>query len=225
MIGNSILIVGINAAGITQKMDSFDKLLFDLQPSIWMMEETKRKQNYPKMKANNLTNYQVFELRREKTKDEGGKGLNGGGLAIGALHDLKPVLVRQGSDDVECLTIQVTTGPTTFLCVVGYGPQKDDSPERKQLFWNYLDQEVERAKEQNIGLVIQIDSSAWAGNQIIPGDPNPQNSNGKLLKMFLGRNKNITLVNSLPLCDGLVTRKLKTEKRDEESVLDLFFCV
>ena len=223
MAGNSILVVGVNAAGITSKMDSFDKLLFDLQPSIWMMQETKRKIMYPKMKTNNLNNYQVFELKREKTKEEGGKGLSGGGLAVGALHDLMPVLVRQGNDDVECMTVQVTTGPTTFRCVVGYGPHKDDGPERKHGFWNYLDQEVEDARSQNVGLVIQIDSNAWAGKEIIPNDPNPQNSNGKLLKMFLERNNKITLVNSLQLCQGLITRKRRTVNTYEQSVLDLFF--
>ena len=223
MIGQSILIVGINAAGVTSKMDSFDKLLFDLQPSIWMMQETKRKQSNPRMKAANLINYQVFELRREKTKEEGGKGISGGGLAVGALHDLKPVLIRQGNDDVECMTIQVVTGCTTFRCVVGYGPQKDDSPQRKQDFWNYLDQEVASAKNDNIGLVIQIDSNAWAGNQVIPNDPNAQNGNGKLLKLFLERNESISLINSLQLCEGLITRKRNTEKGDEKSVLDLFF--
>ena len=124
-------------------------------------------------------------MRREKTKDEGGKGLSGGGLAIGALQDLKSVLIRQGNDDVECMTIQETTSSTSFLCVVGYGPQKDDSPERKLKFWNYLDQDIEIAKEENIGIVIQIDSNAWVGNKIIPNDPNPQNSHRKLLQLFL----------------------------------------
>jgi hypothetical protein len=59
-------------------------------------------------------------LRREKTKEDRSKVLNGGGLAIGAFHDLKPVLVRQGNDDVECMTVQLTAGLTTFCCVVGY---------------------------------------------------------------------------------------------------------
>ena len=132
VIGQSVVIVGVNAAGITSKMDSFDKLLFDLKPSIWMIQETKRKQTSPKMRSENLINYQVFEMLRTKTKEEGGKGQNGGGLAIGALHDLKPMLVHQGNDEIECITIQLTTGPTTFRCVVGYGPQNDDSHERKK---------------------------------------------------------------------------------------------
>ena len=225
MKGKFLNIVGINAAGITSKIDSFDKMLFDLQPSIWMLQETKRKPGDPRMKANNLINYQVFELRREKTREEGGKGLRGGGLALGALHDLHPVLVRQGDDEVECLSVEVTTGPTTFRCVVGYGPQLDDTSDRNQKFWNYLDTEINIAKHRNIGLVIQIDSNAWAGPNMIPGDPNPQNRNGRRLQDFLERNKGITLVNSLPICEGLVTRKRITDKLNQTSVLDLFFCV
>ena len=48
-----------------------------------------------KIKAKKNVNEQVFELFKEdkifkedKTLKEGDKGLNGGGLAVGALHDL-----------------------------------------------------------------------------------------------------------------------------------------
>ena len=131
MIGKSVNIVGINAAGITSKMQAFDKVLFDTHPSVFMLQETKRKLHAPKMNAKNLENYQVFELRRERAREEGGKGLNGGGLAVGALHDLKPMLVRQGDDDVECLTIEITAGQTKIRCVNGYGPQLGDTREKK----------------------------------------------------------------------------------------------
>ena len=40
--------------------------------------------------------------------------------------------------------------------------------------------------------------------------------------MFLRRNKGIHLINSLPVCEGLITRKRKLTNRNEESVLDLF---
>ena len=153
----NINIIGINAAGITSKVESFDKLLFDINPSIFMLQETKRRINAPKIRAQNLANYQVFELRREIPKEEGGKGLRGGGLAVGALHDLKPVLVRQGDDQVECMTIAVTIGQSKLRCVNGYGPQMGDSKERKDMFWNYLEREVLEAEEEQIGLVIEID--------------------------------------------------------------------
>ena len=119
-------------------MESFNKMLCDKKPSIWFLQETKRKIHDPKMKASNLINYQIFELRREKSAREGGKGLNGGGLAVGALHDLNPVLFRQGNDEVECMTVELTTGNTRLRCVVGYGPQLADSHTRKEQFWKYL---------------------------------------------------------------------------------------
>ena len=222
MFGKSVIFVGINAAGITSKMQSFDKLLFDINPSVFMLQETKRKQGAPNMKANNLDNYQVFELRREKSHEEGGKGLSGGGLAMGALHDLNPVLLRQGSDDVECLTIQITAGNIKIRCVNGYGPQVGDTKQRKDMFWGYLDKEIIEAEREETGLVIQIDSNAWAGSEIIPKDPNCQNSNGKLLELFLKRNKDIHLINSYAMCEGVITRKRITDYRHEKAAIDLF---
>ena len=222
MLGKSINIIGINAAGITSKMETFDKMLFDVQPSIFILQETKRRLHAPKMKAKNLDKYQVFELRREKTQEEGGKGLIGGGLAVGALFDLKPILVRQGNDFVECITIEVTAGQTKIRCVNGYGPQMGDTKERKDWFWEYLDREVKEAEEDKVGIVIEIDSNSWAGGALIPNDSNTQNSNGKMLELFLHRNKDIHLVNSLPICKGVITRRRNTKKQQEKSALDLF---
>ena len=222
MNGKSVTMIGINSAGITSKLESFNKLLCDVKPTIWFMQETKRNINQSDLKSNNLQNYHIFELKRQKTKEEGGKGWRGGGIAIGALPDVKPVLTRQGDDNCECLSVQIQTGPLSILCVVGYGPQSCDPLDRKQKFWNYLDQEVQYATENSIGIVIQIDSNAWAGDKIIPKDPNKQNFNGKLLEFFLERNSNIKVVNSLPLCSGLITRKRVTTHTNEKSVLDLF---
>ena len=132
------------------------------------------------------------------------------------------MLITQGNDEVECISIEVSTQTARVRCVTGYGPQESDCIGRKEKFWNFLDQEVHSAKEENIGIVIEIDSNAWAGDEIIPNDPNKQNNNGKLLESFLKRNKNITLVNALPLCEGLVTRKRITQCLNEKSVLDIF---
>ena len=104
----------------------------------------------------------------------------------------------------------------------GYGPQLGDQKERKYSFWNYLDKEVLEAEEEQIGIVIQMDSNCWAGHELIPNDPNSQNANGKLLELFLRRNKGIHLVNSLELCEGTITRKRLTENRKEQAAMDLF---
>ena len=141
---------------------------------------------------------------------------------MGALHDLKHVLVRQGGDEVECLTITIIAGQTKIRLVNGYGPQIGDTKDRKEKFWSYLEREVIEAEKEQVGLVIEIDSNSWAGNELIPNDPNPQNYNGKLLEMFLKRNKGVYLVNSLQLCEGLITRKRHTQNRHEASAIDLF---
>ena len=215
-------IIAINCSGINSKIESFDKILFDRKPSVWLLQETKRNKSSSEMKAQNMINYHVFELKRERSREEGGKGINGGGLAIGALHDLNPVLLRQGDDDVECMTVELTTELTRLRCVVGYGPQISDSPERKDKFWKYLHKEVVVAMEEGTGLVIEIDSNAWAGKKIIPNDPNIQNSNGKLLENFLEQNKNMTVVNSLNICEGAITRKRVTKCLNEKAILDIF---
>ena len=153
-----------------------------------MMQESKRNATDTVIKTDNIINYQVFEMKRLKTKDEGGKGTHGGGLAVGALHHLNPVLIRLGNNEVECITIEVNTQPTRVICVTGYGPQEADCIGCKENFWNFLDQELHSAKEENIGLVIEIDSNAWDGDALIPNDHNKQNTNGKMLERFLKRN-------------------------------------
>ena len=69
-----------------------------------------------------------------------------------------------------------------------------------------------------------MDGNLKAGPEIIPGDPHPINVNGKMFKEFLLNNSHLTVVNSLDLCSGLITRRRQTIHRLEEAVavLDVF---
>ena len=165
-------------------METFNKVLKYVTPSVFVLEETKRNLTDPPLKVSNLNNYQVFELRREKERKDGGKGLEGGGIEIGVLHELNPVLTRQGDDEAECLSVEFSIAKQKFLCVAGYGPQMGDTRERKEKYWTYMDEEEKSAKKEGKGIIIQMDSNSWVGSNIIPGDPNQQNSNGKLMKTF-----------------------------------------
>ena len=71
-----LVLVGVNSAGLTSKLSSFEHLLNSLEPSIFFIEETKMK-TQGKIKTKNSQRYQIFELVR--------KDKCGGGLAIGAL--------------------------------------------------------------------------------------------------------------------------------------------
>ena len=55
-----------NCNKIATKIKSFNKVLSDLKPSIFGLEETKQKVNDPAIKCDNLINYQTFELRCNK---------------------------------------------------------------------------------------------------------------------------------------------------------------
>ena len=65
-----------------QKFLTFKKVISELKPSVFFIEESKSKSE-GKIK---LDNYVVFEMVRD-SKD-------GGGLAIGCVKDLNPILVR-----------------------------------------------------------------------------------------------------------------------------------
>ena len=91
--------------------------------------------------------------------------------------------------------------------MVAYGCQENDRIDRKVEFWKYLDQDVQQAYISRSGFILQFDGNLWAGKDIIPGDPNNQNRNRKLFQEFLERNSQLTVVNALPQCEGLIPRE------------------
>ena len=95
----------------------------------------------------------------------------------------------------------------TIRCCVAYGCQENEKIERKEQFWNYLDEEVSFAGDSGAGFVLHFDGNLWAGEALIPGDPRKQNRNGKLFEEFLDRHPHLSIVNSLPQCEGLITRR------------------
>ena len=185
-------------------------MLWDLQPSVFFVEETKYKDK-GKLK---FENYVIFELVRENRE--------GGGLALGCAKDLNPVWVREGDDSVEALSVEIFVKKMKIRCSVAYGCQECDSIDRKEAFWTYLDEEVLEADSSESGFILHFDGNLWAGKDIIPNDPRPQNRNGKLFEEFLKRHPHLTVVNALPQCEGLITRKRLRKGIIEESVLDFF---
>ena len=182
---------------------------------IFFVQEVKQ-QSIGNIATDYLKNFQLFELVCKEQR------VSGGGLMIGVDKELKALQVREGDDDVECLTVVVSVGGNDIRAVCGYGPQSRDTAARKGLFWEYLDTEVELAETNKQILVMRIDSNCYAGRRVIPNDPNSQKENGMYLFQFLERNKTLTIVNSLQLCDGIIRRQRKTTVRDEKAILDLF---
>ena len=130
----------------------------------------------------------------------------------------KPTLM----DHRKSKHIQSVAKCKKIRCVVAYGVQEKDILERKEAFWKYMDENVQQADISEAGFILQFDGNLWAGNKIIPGDPNKQNKNGKLFQKFLEQNPQLKIVNSLPQCEGLITRKRNKKDKMESSVLDFF---
>ena len=207
----SLRMIGVNAAGLKPKLSTLKKVINNLDPALFFIEETKFKAE-GRFK---IENFLIFELVRE-SRD------GGGGLAIGCIKDLKPVLARKGNDDIEALTIDISLQKLKIKCVVGYGPQENSKTENKIQFWNYIEEDAKTAWENGQGFIFHCDGNLWAGPKIIPRDPRNQNKNGKLFEEFLARNPNLVVVNSLPLCEGLITRSRVKAGKEENSILDFF---
>ena len=145
----------------------------------------------------------------------------GGGLLLAIMQDLSPALVRDGGTEVEAITVDITVKQMQIVCSTAYGPQENDSKEKKSKFWKYCEEDVKRAKSEGKGYILQGDLNSWLSQKIIPNDPRPQNMNGKLMEDFLIQN-NLTVVNGLKLCKGVFTRIRKGKNGTEKSILDFF---
>ena len=78
------------------------------------------------------------------------------------------------------------------------------------------------AQKVGAGFILQMDGNAHLGSDFIEGDVNEQNHNGKLVVQFMERMPNLSLINSLPLCEGKITRTRKTTRGIEQSILDVY---
>ena len=196
-------LVGVNSAGLSSKFKSLDNMLTSLCPGVFFIEETKMRRP-GKIKTKMTENYIIYELVR--------KNSGGGGLAIGVDKNLKPVWIDEGNDEVEVLTVEARADEFKFRCVAAYGPQESDKVEKKTKFWSELSNEVENAAINEAGFILQMDGNFRAGPGLITGDPHQMNNNGKFFKDFLSHNSHLTVVNSLDLCSGLITRRRQTNK-------------
>ena len=148
---HKLQIIGVNCAGILSKLESFEDLLINKEPSIFCLQETKVKRAN-QIKTESSRNFTIYELLRKKC--------NGGGLAIGVHNDLQPVWIDQGDDDVEVLVVEVWLNEFPIRIVNGYGPQMSDTIERKRNFWSFIEKQVNNAIVAGAGIIIWMDGNS-----------------------------------------------------------------
>ena len=203
--------MGVNSAGLGSKMNTFKKVMRELKPSVFFVEETKFK-DAGKLK---IDNFHIYELVRENRD-------GGGGLALGVAKELNPVWVREGKEFVEAISVEISLKRLKIRCCAAYGPQESDLLKKKEMFWKYLEEEVVFAEQSGAGFILHFDGNLWAGSGIVPGDPRRQNRNGRMFNEFLDQHPNLHVVNALEICEGLITRRRIKDGSVEESILDFF---
>ena len=155
---NEVLkLYGINAAGINCKTASFNQVLSQLNPHIWMVEETKLKP-HQKIKSDSLNDFQVYYLSRQES--------HGGGIALGVSKMFESTFINGGNDDTEVMSVLVLVGDIPIRIVVGYGVQENASKEKKEKFWDFIEKEVIQAEQEEQGLIIQMDGNLHAGENL-----------------------------------------------------------
>ena len=142
-------ILGVNAAGLKSKLQSFNDILNRLEPQVWSVQETKLRNNET-LKSEFLEKYQVYYLNRQLS--------GGGGLAVGIDKNIESALIREGNDTTEVIVIQIILENMPVRLVVGYGPQENALKERKDAFWDFLEEEAKQADSDNQGLIIHAGS-------------------------------------------------------------------
>ena len=152
-------IMGTNAAGLKAKLHSFREniKLFSF-PSVITVQETK----YRKCANFKLENYQIFEKVRPGF---------GGGLLTAINKSLDPVLIQSVNEDIEMLVVQCNIGKENVRVINAYGPQEDDAFNKKILFWQTLEQEINAAKNANCLTLIEMDANAKLGKNVLKQDP------------------------------------------------------
>ena len=115
-------------------------------------------------------------------------------------------------------TAEAKLGDRKIRIINGYGPQEDDDVQDVLGFWQELEEEVIRGKDEGCFILIEMDANAKVGNTIIKGDPHKMSNNGKLLHDIIER-QNLVIGNSLDLCKGVITRERLFEDKTEKSVI------
>ena len=142
-------ILGVNADGITGKWSTLRNVISKHKPLVWNIQETK----CIKEGRLKLSGFRVFEYIWSNQD-------GGGGLALGCSSKLSPVLTRTGGDQIEAFSVNIKLQKLNILCVNAYGPQNNDKNDKKDIFWEYLDEEAKLADIEGKGFILQGDLNA-----------------------------------------------------------------
>ena len=203
----NLKVIGINCNGLSGKRDSLIASISILNPSVFLVQETK----FMKKELFKLNNFEIFEAIRPS---------GGGSLLTGVHSNLNPILVCDGSDeDIEILVVEGEIEGRKIRFINGYGQQESADIDKRIKFFGRLEEEIIKAKLSGAMVCIELDANAKLGHDVIENDPHDKSANGALFQGVIERN-NLIVGNATQLCSGLITRTRTTVVGIEKSVID-----
>ena len=203
----NLKVIGINCNGLSGKRDSLVASISLLNPSVFLVQETK----FMKKGLFKLNNFEIFESIRTS---------GGGSLLTGVHTKLNPIMVSDGSnEDIEILVVEGEIQGRKIRFMNGYGPQESANIDTRIKFFAHLEEEIIKAKLNGAFVCIELDANAKLGHDVIKNDPHERSVNGELFLGVIERN-NLIVGNATPLCKGLITRTRTTINGVEKSVID-----
>ena len=202
-----LTIFSTNAASLKGKIHSLKNELNSSQAAVFTIQES----HFGKKGKLKIENYEIFEAIRKKQK---------GGTIIGVHKGLKPILIKEYSDEFELIVVEIQIKNKEIRIMSGYGPQERWPEVDRMPFFMALEQEIIKAEMQGKSMFIEMDSNSKLGPQLIPKDPHSQSGNGKVLADVIARHGLIVANGSRDKCVGAITRKRVTKESTEESMID-----
>ena len=118
-------IIGANAAGISNKIDSLLRIVNVFNPGVIFLQETKTRQ---KNKVP-LKDYDVYEIVRENS--------SGGGILTAVRKDLASADITENANE-EILTVEAKLNDRKVRFINGYGPQESAPEAKRKSFFDNL---------------------------------------------------------------------------------------
>ena len=194
-----------NAAGLKSKLKCLKNEIKRSNAGIFTVQET----HYASKGKVQIENFVTFEAIRKKKN---------GGTIVGVHEALKPILINEYNEPFEMIVVEIEAANKEIRLISGYGPQENWTPDKREPFFQALEEEIIKAELAGKSVLVEADFNSKLGKKFIPKDPHPQSENGKLLANIINR-QNLIVANGLMTCEGTITRKRVTTTRTEESAI------
>ena len=195
-----------NINGYQSKSESFHEAVDKIKPEIIVLCETKAAQKNTLKK-----DFIGYDLITKQIKKGKGGILCGVKKQLGALSVLE---VTTGSNE-NLLSVKISFPKWSLRVVVAYGPQENDTIEKKEEFFSDLEIEVEACKVNGDKLIVVGDLNSKI--EMRNGELKALSSNGKFLINIINARK-LQVLNFSDKCAGKWTHVIRTS--NTKSVID-----